>query len=128
MSGRERYNKRVKKLAKQYNFIRGYKTYFSAAHKLGEEGEYEPLHGHTYHVVVKVKIDDWFDFRDLKKIVDEKIHELDHKNLGDITAEEIGVEILEFVYERITQSTKLDWVEVEIWETPKYFVKVSKKE
>ncbi|MGQ4833115.1 MAG: 6-pyruvoyl trahydropterin synthase family protein [Candidatus Asgardarchaeia archaeon] len=123
----EDFKKRVQKLAKRYRFLRGYKTYFSAAHKLGKEGEYEPLHGHTYHIVVKVEMNDWLDFRDLKKVVDEKIRELDHHNLGDITAEEIAIQILDFVYNKFKRFSEFTWAEVEVWETPKYFVKVSKR-
>ncbi len=67
------------------------KTHFSSAHFLRNyPGNCEHLHGHNWAVEVAVSasrlndIDVAIDFRDLKKIVNGIVEELDHRNLNDL--------------------------------------------
>jgi 6-pyruvoyltetrahydropterin/6-carboxytetrahydropterin synthase len=68
-------------------------TEFSAAHSLaGYEGPCARLHGHNYRVLIHVagaKLDQsgmLLDFREVKRICDSVIKELDHQHLNDIPA------------------------------------------
>jgi len=66
-------------------------THFGAAHRLRDyEGECENLHGHNWHVTVKVTGEELnelgmlMDFRDLKEMLNNALDRLDHKYLNEI--------------------------------------------
>lgn len=119
-------------------FIISIKTEFSAAHSIkGYKGNCSELHGHNYTVEVNVKahvvneIGMCIDFRSLRKISEDAISCLDHKNLNDIpffkknnpTAECIA----QFIYEKIKGELKgnISLYSVKVCETDKYAVTYS---
>lgn len=64
--------------------VRGDDLRFAAAHMTVMGDEAEPLHGHNYRVTAVVEggltEDSWlFDFRELRRLVAEACHELDHR-------------------------------------------------
>ena len=66
---------------------------FSASHALrGYEGNCQNVHGHNWEVIVSVSADKTtplglvLDFREIKKLLDRVIQELDHKHLNDLPA------------------------------------------
>ena len=68
-------------------------TDFAAAHYLrGYQGRCESLHGHNWKVRVRLQADELdklgmvMDFADVKKLVNETLHELDHACLNDLRA------------------------------------------
>ena len=65
--------------------------HFSAAHQVkGYPGDCASIHGHTYRVKIILRTDKLdnigmaIDFRKVKKILDQILAGLDHKNLNDI--------------------------------------------
>lgn len=68
-----------------------YRTEFHAAHVIVEHPKCGRLHGHTYGVEVSVDFSEsvWFDFADLKEIVDKVIDTIcDHRPLGIVGTEQ----------------------------------------
>ena len=105
---------------------------FSAAHQVkGYPGDCAGLHGHTYKVMVRVRVEKLdelgmaVDFRSIKGQVDEILDELDHKNLNEIpffeehnaTAEYVA----KYVYDEMKKKTD-SVASVTIWEGPHYSV------
>jgi len=95
---------------------------FSAAHSLaGYEGPCAQLHGHNYRVVIHIageKLDDrgmLLDFREIKRICESFVCELDHKHLNDLpafaaqnpTSENIARQIFDFVKVALTAAPDL---------------------
>lgn len=97
---------------------RVYKTTFDSSHCIEGHPQCGEIHGHTYHVTVKVtgSSNVWLDFKTLRDDVNEYVHKLDHKPLGNITAEEICFNIA--VYLRDKGYTG----QVELFETEKFGV------
>ena len=114
------------------------KRRFSAAHKVeGYPGNCSRLHGHNWTVVLRVVADSLdeigmaFDFRELKKILDGIIAQLDHTYLNDNpileginpTAENLARKIFELVAGQLPEGVKV--ASVEVWESDnsgaKYF-------
>jgi len=67
------------------------KSEFAAAHQLrGYQGSCENLHGHNWKVEITIaahQVDDQgivWDFREIRKTLDEVLHYLDHKNLNEL--------------------------------------------
>jgi 6-pyruvoyltetrahydropterin/6-carboxytetrahydropterin synthase len=105
---------------------------FSAAHFLeGYQGDCARLHGHNWRVRVAVRAERskptglTFDFRSLKKLINEVIKPLDHSVLNDLpffqsgnpTAETIAEWCYGEVSSRIEDSM-FRVVRVEVWESP----------
>ena len=101
---------------------------FSAAHAvLGEE-----LHGHNYKVALTVSgplTEDQvvMDFRELKRIAEEVIGELDHRNLNELmpepTAERIALTIWNSL-ERKLKSRGVTLERVTLWENDRSWVEI----
>lgn len=90
-----------------------YKTSFEAAHYIEGHVKCGSIHGHSFNLTVKLFEKDlkhWIDFEDIKKQVDmHLIKTFDHKNLGNITCEEIAIKISEFLLsKRYTGSIQLN--------------------
>jgi 6-pyruvoyltetrahydropterin/6-carboxytetrahydropterin synthase len=105
---------------------------FDAAHFLrGYRGKCEALHGHRFHVVIRVKanaVDDIgiaYDFTELKRHLNTITTKLDHVCLNDIspfdrinpTSENIAVDIYEKLKPKLT-GAPASLSCVEIWESP----------
>jgi 6-pyruvoyltetrahydropterin/6-carboxytetrahydropterin synthase len=99
---------------------------FSAAHQVkGYPGDCAGVHGHTYRVMVRVKVRKLdkigmaVDFRKLRTVVDKTVAALDHKNLNALpffkkhnaTAEWIAV----FIYKQLKKRIKTIHT-VTVWE------------
>lgn len=103
------------------------KTKFSAAHKLaGYKGNCSVLHGHNFGVEIAIcgkklnKLGMIFDFREIKKIAEDVISKLDHKNLNEIkpftktnpTSENIAKYIFQNIKSKLPKNIKLMWVKI----------------
>jgi 6-pyruvoyltetrahydropterin/6-carboxytetrahydropterin synthase len=107
---------------------------FSAAHFLrGYDGDCKNLHGHNWKVETTVKTKDTnsigvaFDFKDIKKITDYVIKDLDHTNLNDLSAfkkeNPTAENIARYIYKEIKKRLKVENVTLQsitIWESDKY--------
>jgi 6-pyruvoyltetrahydropterin/6-carboxytetrahydropterin synthase len=102
---------------------------FSAAHRLREyQGDCERLHGHNYRVEVIVSspsLDSMgivMDFRELKRLLKQVLHELDHQYLNDLppfgeqnpSAENIAKYLFDSLSPLIREPVRLS--EVIVWE------------
>ncbi len=94
-------------------------TDFAAAHRLNNyKGKCENLHGHNFAVEVSVlcsKLDSAYiamDFKDLKRIVNDIVGELDHKFLNDIEyfnkTNPTSEMIAKYIYEKIDKKLNGD--------------------
>ncbi len=102
-------------------------TFDAAHHLVRYKGKCERLHGHTYHMSVKIEgrpSEDEamvMDFLDVKKTVKEKVLDrLDHANINDIIEQPTAENIARWVWERLAPEFKRDncrLAEIEIWET-----------
>ncbi len=104
-------------------------THFSAAHFLrGYKGKCENLHGHNWKVEVLASgelnsLGMVIDFSDLKKIVNQILGGLDHKNLNDLeyfgkynpSSENIAKYIFEKINNKLDAGCRLE--EIRVWET-----------
>lgn len=110
-----------------------FKTQFSAAHQIrGYPGDCGDLHGHNFKVRVSVKtkalnkLGIGFDFRELKKLTNEVVDKLDHKNLNNLhqfkelnpTSENIAIYIYQEIKAKLKPPVELDFVQV--WEGDSY--------
>ena len=100
---------------------------FDAAHNLvNYHGKCERLHGHTYHLNVKLQgkrndEDMLYDFVDLKHVVEDNIlSEFDHHYINDFipqpTAENIAIYIWNKL-EPLVKTYNASLYEIEVWET-----------
>jgi 6-pyruvoyltetrahydropterin/6-carboxytetrahydropterin synthase len=102
---------------------------FSASHQLSlYDGTLEPLHGHNWHVVVRVsaeKLDAMgvvMDFHELQRLVDEIVSPMHNRHLNELepfkqrnpSAENVALHIAQTL--RLPGHVKLQ--RVEAWETP----------
>ncbi len=108
----------------------GVRRVFSAAHFLrGYQGSCEALHGHNWTVEVELlspRLDDvgmaW-DFRGIKKTLDEILGELDHRLLNEHPAfadqNPSAENLAAFVYTRLAEQTPapLHVARVRVWES-----------
>jgi len=103
---------------------------FSAAHQLvGYRGKCEALHGHTYRVEVRVRVDELdeiglgLDFNDLKKRIDKILEGYDHAFLNEVppfneinpSAENLARVIFETLAEDLPDGATLH--QVRVWES-----------
>jgi len=105
------------------------KSQFSGAHNLrGYEGKCEDLHGHNWHIELVAysevldKLGMVMDFKQLKKILNEVLNDLDHKYLNDIEhfkqVNPTSENIAKFLYEEVSKKNKdIKIKEVTVWET-----------
>ncbi|MBT3721302.1 6-carboxytetrahydropterin synthase QueD [archaeon] len=99
---------------------------FDSAHNLDwHDGYCKNLHGHTYKLQVSVsgKVNEngvVLDFKDLKKIVKEKIISvLDHKYLNKIITNPTAENMLLWIWDQL--ENELNLYELKLWETPTSF-------
>ncbi|HEC78180.1 MAG TPA: 6-carboxytetrahydropterin synthase QueD [candidate division WOR-3 bacterium] len=99
---------------------------FSAAHRVrGYKGDCAGMHGHTYRVEVRVAVKELnrlgmtVDFRKVKKVLEQNLKKLDHKNLNTLpffkkhnaTAEWIAV----YLYKEMKKKIK-NIESITVWE------------
>ena len=112
--------------------------YFSAAHQVkGYSGDCADLHGHTYKVRVRVRVEKLdklgmaVDFRSIKKHLDELLDGLDHKNLNTMPFFEKHSATAEYVakyfYDKMKEEID-NIASVTVWEGPNYSVTYSPDE
>ena len=96
---------------------------FDSAHKLEwHEGKCKNLHGHTFklEVVIKGKVDKngiIIDFKDFKKIVNEKVIELlDHEYLNEVVENPTAENLVVWIWDQLKEFLNLH--EIKLWETP----------
>jgi len=95
---------------------------FEAAHAVIIGGDPEEIHGHTFRLEVAVEgpLKDGYvmDFLELRRIVDEIIGKLDHRNLNALfenpTTENIALWIAEELTKRLPEGVRLQ--RVVLWE------------
>jgi len=95
---------------------------FEAAHAVIIDGKPEEIHGHTFRLEVAVegelKESYVMDFLELRRIVDEIIGKLDHRNLNALfdnpTTENVALWIAGEVGKKLPDSVKLK--RVVLWE------------
>lgn len=104
---------------------------FEAAHKLPEyEGNCRHTHGHTFKLEVTVMADKErtvyptmiIDFKDLKKIVEEKVlNFLDHKYLNDIPGLEVPTSetLVKWIADKLTPVLHI--TKIKLYETSNSF-------
>ena len=102
-------------------------SFSSAHHLLNYKGKCENMHGHNWKVEVTAKGNTLdksnilIDFKLLKKVTNEIIDYLDHKDLNEL--EEFKNEspssefIAKFIYYKIKEQIK-EVSRVDVWETP----------
>ncbi|CAB50312.1 6-pyruvoyl trahydropterin synthase family protein [Pyrococcus abyssi] len=98
------------------------RTSFDAAHAVKIGDDWESLHGHTFFLEVavegEIKRGYIMDFTELRKIVDDIVKELNHRNLNKIfdnpTTENVALWIAEKVEEKLPHKVKLK--RVVLWE------------
>ncbi|MGB7053687.1 MAG: 6-carboxytetrahydropterin synthase QueD [bacterium] len=112
--------------------------YFSAAHQVkGYSGDCADLHGHTYKVRVRVRVEKLdklgmaVDFRSIKKHLDGLLDGLDHKNLNTMPFFEKHNATAEYVakyfYDKMKEEID-NIASVTVWEGPNYSVTYSPDE
>lgn len=97
---------------------RTYETYFSASHYIAGHIKCGQTHGHNFDVKVSILGDteNFIDFGYIKDVVEAFLDaNLDHRDLGDCTAERIG----QLLIDHLTSWFKTT-VRVEVKETPKF--------
>ncbi|AEK72335.1 6-pyruvoyl-tetrahydropterin synthase [Thermococcus sp. 4557] len=95
---------------------------FEAAHAVRINGESEEIHGHTFRLEVAVegplKNGYVMDFLELRRIVNEIIGKLDHRNLNALfenpTTENVALWIAGEVKKRLPEGVRLQ--RVTLWE------------
>jgi len=104
-------------------------SHFSSAHHLlNYEGKCENVHGHNWRVEITIagenldKSGMLVDFKILKKILNEAVEELDHKNLNDLEAfmetSPSSENIARYLFEELHEKLPL-LKQVSVWETEK---------
>ena len=110
---------------------------FSAAHHLVEyQGDCENIHGHNWKVRVTAGYENLpengmaIDFRILKKVTDELLDELDHKDINTVpffvSNNPTSENIARFLYTRIKEKA-VPVITVEIFETDYYSASYSEE-
>jgi 6-pyruvoyltetrahydropterin/6-carboxytetrahydropterin synthase len=102
------------------DIARLYRREFASAHIIAGHPRCGRLHGHNYQLIAKVygKSDEWLDFEDIKKKVDQFIDEkYDHRDRGNMSCERLARQLQEQL--RIFFKTT---VKIELWETGKFGV------
>src|SRR5208337_1704146 len=102
------------------DIARLYRREFASAHIIAGHPRCGRLHGHNYMLLAKVygKSDEWLDFEDIKRQVDQFIDErYDHRDIGDVTCERLARQL----QEQLSNLFKTR-VKIELWETGKFGV------
>jgi len=96
-----------------------YKTTFHAAHHIKGSEQCGMTHGHSYRLVVKVHGDifKFVDFHDIKEKVDKVVENYDHKDLGNMTCENLSA-----ILHQELSSVFNEKIELELYETDHFGV------
>ena len=102
------------------DIARLYRREFAAAHIIAGHPRCGRMHGHNYQLLAKVygKSDEWLDFEDIKRKVDQFIDEkYDHHDIGNMPCERLARQLQEqlSIFFKTT-------VKIELWETGKFGV------
>ena len=102
-------------------------SFSSAHHLLNYKGKCENMHGHNWKTEVTASGDKLdksnilIDFKTLKKVVNEVVEYLDHKDLNELVefkGESPSSEfIAKFIYYKVKEQIK-EVSRVDVWETP----------
>ena len=106
--------------ATQPDIARLYRREFASAHVIAGHARCGRLHGHNYQLLAKVygKSDEWLDFEDIKKLVDQFIDEkYDHHDIGNMSCEKLARQLQEQLSNFFKTAVK-----IELWETGKFGV------
>ena len=95
---------------------------FEAAHSVIVDGKAEEIHGHTFHLEVTVEgelINGYvMDFLELRRIVNEIVERLDHRNLNTLfenpTTENVTLWIAREIEKRLPNGVRLQ--RIILWE------------
>jgi len=104
---------RVNGIIKRYKLMVLLKGKIDAAHFVPFVEKCKKLHGHTWHVEVRIFEDRFLEFGEVKKEFDEILQMFDHENLGAMTCEELAAKIYNLM------SAKYKVASVTVWETEK---------
>ena len=99
---------------------RMYRREFAAAHIIAGHPKCGRMHGHNYTLLAKVhgQSEEWLDFEEIKKTVDELVDSnYDHRDIGNMTCERLARQIQEQLKNQFKSMVK-----VELWETGKFGV------
>ena len=102
------------------DIARLYRREFASAHIIAGHPRCGRLHGHNYQLLAKVygKSEEWLDFEDIKKKVDQFIDEkYDHHDIGNMSCERLARQL----QEQLSFFFKTT-VKIELWETGKFGV------
>jgi len=102
------------------DIARLYKREFAAAHIIAGHPRCGRMHGHNYVLLAKVygQSNEWLDFEDIKRKVDQFIDErYDHHDLGNMTCERLAKELQDHLSNFFKTRVK-----IELWETGKFGV------
>jgi len=102
------------------DIARLYRREFAAAHIIAGHPRCGRMHGHNYVLTANVygQSDEWLDFEDIKRKVDQFIDEkYDHHDLGDMTCERLARKLQDQLSKFFRTTVK-----IELWETGKFGV------
>ena len=105
---------------KESDIARLYRREFASAHIIAGHPRCGRMHGHNYQLLVKVygSSEEWLDFAEIKRIVDDFVDQkYDHRDIGNMTCEKLAKQIQSELADRFKTH-----VEVELWETGKFGV------
>jgi len=106
--------------SREPDIARLYRREFASAHVIAGHPRCGRLHGHNYQLLAKVygKSDEWLDFEDIKKRVDQFIDEkYDHHDIGNMSCEKLARQLQEQLRNFFKTTVK-----IELWETGKFGV------
>jgi 6-pyruvoyltetrahydropterin/6-carboxytetrahydropterin synthase len=110
---------------------RRYETEFSAAHHIKDHPKCGRTHGHNYKVIFDIEYDlEFLDFHDIKTQLDYILKEFDHKDLGNMTAENLAKQIVDNFAESIFRKHErklLKSIRLTLYETEKFAVALEKE-
>ena len=105
------------------DIARLYRREFASAHIIAGHPRCGRMHGHNYQLLVKVygRSEEWLDFAEIKRTVDDFVDEkYDHRDIGNMTCEKLAKQIQSELAGRFKTR-----VEVELWETGKFGVQTA---
>jgi len=100
------------------DIVRLYKREFAAAHIIAGHPKCGRMHGHNYMLLAKVygQSEEWLDFEEIKKTVDQLIDsKYDHRDIGNMTCERLARQLQEQLKNQFKTMVK-----IELWETGKF--------
>lgn len=95
-----------------------YETEFHAAHYIKGHPQCGKTHGHSYKLTVKVAYPEWLDFHDLKTKVEKVVANFDHRDLGDMTCENLAKTMIFQLRKKFPQAG----VKISLFETSEFGV------